>query len=197
MPVQDLPLVLIWLIPHDHIRKMRESAKLMILRTRQKPMVKFVMIQGSALGDGLPDGLPRPPSFCGAARASTTSRCLHWSLEERTQKGTWGWGRWATARCACHCRDMQECIAVRCMVSLHEAIQALHCRLHAIVYKPLAKQLLTFLTFCCKQYAGPITVNSMLDLPARSWSMSAKQLPPWYLMIDRILILLVWISMAS
>jgi len=26
--------VLIWLIPHDHIRKMRESAKLMILRTR-------------------------------------------------------------------------------------------------------------------------------------------------------------------
>lgn len=55
---------------------------------RQKPMVKFVMIQGSALGDGLPDGLPRPPSFCGAARASTTSRSLHWSLEERTQKGT-------------------------------------------------------------------------------------------------------------
>jgi len=82
--------VLIWLIPHDHIRKMRESAKLMILRTRQKPMVKFVMIQGRALGDGLPDGLPRPPSFCGAARASTTSRCLHWSLEERTQKGTVG-----------------------------------------------------------------------------------------------------------
>ena len=160
-------------------------------------MVKFVMIQGRALGDGLPDGLPRPPSFCGAARASTTSRCLHWSLEERTQKGTWGWGRWATARCACHCRDMQECIAVRCMVSLHEAIQALHCRLHAIVYKPSAKQLLTFLTFCCKQYAGPITVNSMLDLPAMSWSMSGKQLPPWYLMIDRILILLVWISMAS
>jgi len=156
-------------------------------------MVKFVMIQGRALGDGLPDGLPRPPSFCGAARASTTSRCLHWSLEERTQKGTWGWGRWATARCAYHCRDMQECIAVRCMVSLHEAIQALHCRLHAIVYKPSAKQLLTFLTFCCKQFAGPITVNSMLDLPAMSWSMSGKQLPPWYLMIDRILILLVWI----
>ncbi|KAG2606177.1 hypothetical protein PVAP13_4NG208322 [Panicum virgatum] len=65
---------------------MRESAKLMILRTRQKPMVKFVMIQGSALGDGLPDGLPQPPFFCGAARASTTSRSLHWSLEERTQK---------------------------------------------------------------------------------------------------------------
>jgi len=51
-------------------------------------MVKFVMIQGSALGDGLPHGLPRPPSFCDAARASATSRSLHWSLEERTQKGT-------------------------------------------------------------------------------------------------------------
>jgi len=63
----------------------------------------------------IPNGLPRPTSCCGALMPPQLL-IVCWSLEERTQKGTWGWGQWDIARCACHGRDMREGTAVGCMV---------------------------------------------------------------------------------